>query len=470
MPTVEINISGGSYKHKSLPLSAQRTINFWPQKQQEDSTLSPAILESFHGLKLLGTTTAGADRGMLEHRGVLYRVAGTKLFSVDVNGMHTELGTIAGSERCIMQGFINDVIVVTDGKAYQWDGSTVNLITDVDLETPNSCAFLNNQMIYDGDGARFGVSDVGDATSVDGLAYATAESRPDDLLRVYTFDQLLFLFGETSTEIWWNSGVGQPPFDRLEGGIFDIGLGAIHSVASTEEVIYFLGDDDQVHAMNGSSTQVVSTPAISREISKYGVVSEAHGRTINIDGQWLYIITFENGNKTFVFDQSSGEWFEWSSGVKQGKHVSSSYAFSFRKHIVADTRNGNLYILDPDTYQDNGEVIVRVRDTGVLHSRLFGIAGKDMQMDRFELVVETGVGLLGTGQGSDPVVMMQFSDDGGHTFSTENWGTVGKLGKFLWKVEWFNLGQFTTRVIRIKTSDPVYFSIHSTHADVEFCI
>ncbi len=470
MAIYEINLSNGSYKHKSLPLSAQRTINFWPQTQSDGSARSPAILEGFHGLKLFGTVSGTSDRGMLEHKGALYKVTDTALYSVDLNGSHTSLGTIPGSDRCIMEGIGNSVVLTTEGKAYIYNGTTLSEITDPDLETPNTCAHLNNQIIYDGDGGRFAVSDVGDAATINGLNYATAESDADDLVRVYAFNQLLYLFGEKSIETWFNTGSGNPPFERVEGGIVRVGLGAIHSVANTPDLIFFFGSDGQIYGMSGSTADVISTKAIAREISNFGTVSDAHGRAINIDGQWLYVLTFVNGNRTFIYEVDGGEWFEWSSGVSQGRHYSSSYAFAFRKHLVGDERNGNIYELDPDTYTDNGDAIVRVRDTGVIHGALFGAPGKKIWMNSFELIMETGAGIIGSGQGSDPRVILQYSDDGGRTWSTERWATIGKLGEFEWRVRWFNLGSFMNRIMRIKTSDPVYFSIHSSQADLEMGI
>jgi hypothetical protein len=157
--------------------------------------------------------------------------------------------------------------------------------------------------------------------------------------------------------------------------------------------------------------------------------------------------------------------FEWSSGPDGGRTIANSYAYAFRKHLLGDYSSGNIYELDVDTYTNNGEEIIRVRDTGPLHGGLINAPGKTVEMNRFELIMQTGTGIL-TGQGSDPVVMLSFSDDGGQTFGTEIWGNVGKMNAKQWKVEWFNLGSFESRIIRVKTSDPVYYSIHSAAADI----
>jgi len=468
MATIDVNITGGTYKHKSLPLSAQVTRNWFPQKQDNAAEKSPYILESFPALKLWTATVGNADRGMFEHKGLLYKVTETTLYSIDSNKVVTALGTITGTERCIFFGLGDSVCVVTDGSVYEWDGATLTLATDVDFETPNTGASLNNRAIYDGDDARFGVSNVGDPLAIDGLNYATAESNADNLLRVYVFNQTLYLMGEKTIETWWNSGVGAPPFDRIEDGVMPIGLAAIHSVAQNDKIMYFLADDNQVYAVIGSTAQAVSPHAINRAISEYTTVSDAIGWTMNLQGQDVYVLTFPIEGKTWIYPEG-GQWFEWSSGSVGSRSIANSYVFAYRKHLLGDFASGNIYELDFDSYTNNGETIIRTRDTAPLHGGLFGAAGKRIEMNRFELILETGNGLI-TGQGSDPVIMLSFSDDGGRTFGNEYWGKTGKLGEFQWKVEWFVLGSFTERIIRIKTSDPVYYSIHSAVMDIEIGI
>lgn len=467
MATIGLNITGGSYSHKSLPLSAQRTVNLWPQKQSDPKAKSPYILESFHGKTLFGTVSGGADRGMFEHQGIAYKVTGNTLYTVSSSGLHTSRGAIAGSDRCIFAPIGSSIVIVTAGTAYLWNGTSLSTISDVDLESPNACTHLNNQIIYDGTGGRFGVSDAGDATSVNALNYATAESQADDLIRPYAFNQVLYLMGEKTIEPWWNSGKGNPPFDRIEGGIINTGLGALHSAANDDDFIYFLNDEHEVCSLRGSASAIVtviSTPPMAAEFKAYNTVSDAIGWCIKIDSQWFYILTLPSANKTWAYPVG-GEWFELASGVS-GRDIANSYIYCFRKHLVADYRNGNIYELKPDVYDDNGDTIIRLRDTAPLHGGLFGKPGKSIEMNRFELIMETGVGIL-SGQGSDPVVMLSFSDDGGKTFSTEMWGTIGRLGAFQWKVEWFALGSFVSRVMRIRVSDPVHYSIHGGAADIE---
>ncbi len=465
MPTIPINLTGSTYKSRSRPLSKQVTQNFYPELVDNTAPKSRFVLHSFPGMKLFGTAT-GTDRGMFEHLGIVYRVLTTTLYSVDSSGTHTSLGTIAGTARCIFDGIGSNVVIANgSGTVYVWDGTTLTTVTDVDLETPRSVSHLNNQIIYDGDGGRFATSDVGDATSINGLNYATAESNADDLIRTYVFKQLLYLLGDKTIEPWWNSGVGNPPFDRVEGGIIPIGLLAMYSVANNDNFMYFLGDDNEIYQVVSSNYKKVSTISESREIAGFSTVDDAFGFCFSMEGQNFYILTFPSAGRTFCHSENSGQWFDVSSGVSGGRSRANSHVYAYRRNLIGDSESGNLYEWNMTTYDEAGDTVVRIRDTGPLTGELLGAPGKNIEMDRFELIIETGVGLV-SGQGSDPEIILQVSDDGGRTFSNEMWGKVGKLGAYLWRVEWNSLGSFFERIIRIKTSDPVFYSIHSANADI----
>ena len=72
--------------------------------------------------------------------------------------------------------------------------------------------------------------------------------------------------------------------------------------------------------------------------------------------------------------------------------------------------------------------------------------------------METGIGLA-TGQGSDPQVMLRWSDDGGETWSNEHWRSAGKIGVYKARVLWNRLGSSRDRVYEITMSDPVPWRI-----------
>ena len=467
--TVPFNMTGASYQSRSKPLSSQQTKNWYQQANSQGK--DEFVLMPFPGLKLLGNA-AGADRGLHRMAEVLFQVKGTTLYSIDKLGVHTSKGTIPGISRCIMaDDGINLFIVSSDEtKVYQFDGSTITEVTDPEITGAKSVDFINNQFLYTKD--RFTtVSDVGNGASASGLNIIGAETDPDDLVRDFVFDQTIWRMGVRSSEGWYNSGVGAPPIDRIEGQIFSIGLGAINSIAKNDEAFYWLGDDNAIYRATGGTSQRISTDAISNFIEGLDKFDDAIGGTFTLQGQNFYWITFPSGNKTFAISESLGEngWFELSSGVGVGeqsaKYQGSSIISAYGKNIVADVSNGNIYELDLNTFTNSGDVLHRTRVSNSINGDLLGAKGKRVQMSRLELIMETGVGVI-DGQGDNPRIMIEASYDGGRTFSAGTWARVGRLGEFVLQVEWFSMRSFYDLIIRISTSDPVNYSIYSATIDL----
>ena len=55
--------------------------------------------------------------------------------------------------------------------------------------------------------------------------------------------------------------------------------------------------------------------------------------------------------------------------------------------------------------------------------------------------------------------MLQYSDDGGHTWSEEMWVSAGVEGAYAWRAIWRRLGRTRDRVWRVDMSDPVPWRI-----------
>jgi len=460
----QIPLAGGTYKHTDLSLSAQRTINFWPQRQDNRDAKSPYILESFPGLKAF-SSGSGLNRGMFEHLGTLYKLTGTTLTSVDNMGNRTTIGTIPGDGRAIFDGFLTGIVLTANGVAYWWNGATLTTGTDGDFETPDSVTVINNQAVYDGDNGRFCISDVGAPLTINALNYGSAEYQADSLQRVYAFLTTIYMMGVNSIEQHWNNPqVENPPVSRIEGGAINYGLGAVHSVANDGREIYFFGTDRQVYSLLGAAAAPLLPKVIAREIQSFTTVSDAVGWCMCLDGQWFYVLKFPTADRTFIYPKG-GQWFELSSGVDGGRYIGDSYAYCFGKHLIAD-ETGNIFELDNATYAENSQVIRRVRTLSPVHGGLFGAPGKEIEISSFKLTGKTGTGIL-TGQGSDPVAMLQYSPDG-ENFSTEIWGYVGQMGVLTEII--FDIGQaYDNWIFRIVSTDPVYSNWHAAAIEVEIC-
>lgn len=76
-------------------------------------------------------------------------------------------------------------------------------------------------------------------------------------------------------------------------------------------------------------------------------------------------------------------------------------------------------------------------------------------------------GLAGTitTPGYDPQAMLQISNDGGHTWGSELWADIGKMGEYESRVKWRRLGYSRDRVFKLTISDPVKVVLIAGHIE-----
>jgi len=129
------------------------------------------------------------------------------------------------------------------------------------------------------------------------------------------------------------------------------------------------------------------------------------------------------------------------------------------KIVVGDYENGKIYAFDLNTYADDGQIQKWLRSWRALptgQNNLRRTAQHSLQID-----LESGVG-LNLGQGSDPEVMLRWSDDGGHTWSNYHTAPIGKIGEHYKRVFFRRLGmtlKLRDRVYELSMTDPVKTAI-----------
>lgn len=496
MKEVPINILGEWNTSRSRQYSPQVTLNLYPEVTTAARTngalmcwpgMKGAAYSPYGSGAYSGYFPVGQNRGLHVFKNELYEVRDQGLYKItDTAGVlgyagatsygnPTRIGEVFGTGRCVFADDGVIMVIVADGRVYEYDGTTFAEIVDPNLDQPNAVAFINNQWIYDGLDGGFIVSDVGDPASLDPLNYATAEALGDDLIRPYAFNQLLYLFGEKSIEVWYNSGVGNPPFDRVEGGIIAKGIAGIYCICNTDQFLYFLGDDRNVYQLISSQIRPVNTAPIAHAIENYGTVSDAFMFNLKLEGQDFIVLSFPTENVTWCYSETTNFWFQITSGSQGGRHLANSYAFCYGKHLIGitevpmtsstDFTKLSICELDINTYTDvaneyyitNGTQI-KERVIAPINGDLIGAPGNRVMMNKLHLIMQTGVGIE-TGQGSAPVVMLSLSTDGGETWTSEYQVGVGAGGNYQRKVEWWNLASFYDGTIKIRFSDPVFVSI-----------
>lgn len=466
---------GPTYTMQSVNVDCQRCVNMFPEmddmgtgKEGEVMSLAPTP-----GLKLVLTLPNSPVRGLWRaSNNALFAVGGNKFYSVSSSFVATELGTLntTTGSVCIADNGLQ--VVVVDGVAgYTWDlGSSVfATIIDPNFYPADQVCFMDGYFIFNKKGTeQFFLSDL-NAVTFSGLNIGTAEGSPDNIIGIIVSNENLYLFGDQSIEVFYDSG-NVFPFDRIQGAVVDIGLVATFSIAQFGSSVFWLGGDENgsgiVYKMQGYQPQRISTPAIEAVIRGLNTTTLANARAwvYQQGGHQFYCLNLPGASSTWVYDGITNLWHErtflnlWS----DERHRADCHAAVYGLNVVGDYQNGNLYSLDMGVDTDNGTSIARIRAAPHISQGLDRIFHSSFQLD-----METGVGTSGLGQGVAPQAMLQWSDDGGHSWSNEHWAAIGPIGARATRVIWRRLGSTRDRVYRVRITDPVKITLIGAEIQLE---
>lgn len=466
---MQIPFATMSYKHASLPLSAQRVVNMYAEAQPKGAKAMMPIL-GCPGIDTRATLGSGPIRGGHVMDGTLYVVSGGTLYQKDADNTTTTLGgVISGTGPVSMDDNGTELVIVNGTNGYIWSAAAgFRLISDADFLPADTVTFMDGFFLFNASGTgKFFRSELLDGTSYDGTAFTTAESQSDDLLAVRNHKQVLYALGKSSIELYSNVGAANFPFQRIPGATVQRGIAGSFAVTDEDESLFILGDDRIAYRLNGRNLQRISNHAIEREWQNYTSVSDVIVFSYTWNGHKFIVYTFPEVAATWEFDISTGLPHEREShdrlGNSLGRWRANIALSAYERVYIGDVFSGKLGTLSNTTYTEFGDDTKALAISPPLHDP----NGKRLFMPWFELDIETGVGLT-SGQGSDPQAMMSISDNGGRSFdSPEVWSSIGKIGEYdgtAYQLRWDRLGNFFNRCIKIEISDPVRRSIYGARA------
>jgi hypothetical protein len=319
----------------------------------------------------------------------------------------------------------------------------------------NTVTFLDGYFIVNAPNTRqFYLSQLYDGFTWNALSFASKEAYTDTLEAVAVDNSCLVLLGFISQEYWQNIGAFPFPLLRIPGSPTDMGVAARWSVARCNGELIYLGRARRgglsVVTIRNYRPVTVSTPDLDFLFNEYVNPGDAIAFSYRQNGHEFYQINFQQQGVTWLYDATSEVWSTLLSGATTRHYANFGCQFDFHV-IVSDYRNGNLYILDPAAYTDNGDLIARELITPHFFANT---SFNNLHIYRLRLDMEQGGG-LNDGQGQTPQVMLQVSRDGGYTWGDEMWATCGSQGNFLSRAEWRRLGVSRNYVFKFRITDPI---------------
>ena len=465
---------GPSYVYRSVNFDAQRVINMYPAASETGTSKGKYILNPTPGRSLFTTLPAQAIRGMWATTDRAFVVAYNILYEIFSDGTYVDRGhllTFSGSVSMIDNGI--QLIIVDGTPTGGWifkfsDNSYAQIDTGgvgVGFLGATTVAFLDGYFICNepNTGVYFW-SAINDGTTWDALDFANAEGSPDNLVAVVSVHRQTWLIGAHTIEVIYDAGNAPPvsPFERIQGVFIEYGTQSPFSVAQTANTVFWIGADSEgqnvVWMADGYQPTRISTQAIEYYLSQYDTTT-ATSYTYQEDGHYFYVLNVDGAPTSIVYDITQKQWHERgrynSAAGEYERDRANFHMFIFGQHLVSDYQTGDIYNQSLSYYDDNSNLIRRQRTLPYFTDDL-----EYLYFQWFQVDMQTGVGLATDSNPNniDPVMNLRWSDDGGHTYSTEISCSVGKIGEYRARARWNRLGRSRARIweVSIMANVPVY--------------
>lgn len=461
---------GRAYKSLSGQITTDRAVNLYTEQVQSGTGKAHFCLLSAPGTRAFATLAGGPIRALassIQGPGLneyIVAVVGASIYKIDGLATATMLGgavafsggAVASPAQLIPYA-PNKLFLLSEGQGYVID---VALNTAVPVVLPvsfaNSVTTLDTYMIIsDVDSRNFYISAVGDPTSWNPLDVASKEGNPDFLQGVFAANELLFLYGLETTEIWDDSGAANFPFQRYPGGgVLEIGTTHIISVCKVGDAVMWVGRDARgtnvVYMARGLQYQRVSDHAVEAAINIGNLdgFDAGFAHSYQENGHFFYVLNSSNGiaKTTWVYDMTTNMWHErarWTgteyTAQNWQNHTMAFYSSGPKGHYVGGTgvgtdTQGIIYYQAMNLFDFDGQVkrVMRVAPH---------LTGEQRRV-RYDNVI------LDLDKTSNPVLNLRSSNDGGANYGVVHTITApDRESRAIWR----NLGSARDKVIEISS-------------------
>lgn len=418
--------------------SGERLLNMYLQRDPQ-AGVGRAIIAPSPGLTPWVTLGPRPVRAMRKVGSTLYAVCGGALWSISSAGVVTGLGAVPDDRQTTIADDGVTVAVAAGGAYRVWDGASMSSPTPGPLGPVGTVASINRRVVLSSlDDGRLAYSAVGDAKTIDALSFFTAEGRPDKMVRVFAQGSDLWLFGESSIEVWSDVGAADLPFARIAGAVLERGCADAMSVTADDNSLYWVGDDNIVYRANGYQPAVISTTRFSP--------SAGVGVAYTWRGAKHYVLRQESGAAP-VYDAATQIWHERASGIDAGAW-SGMCSATFAGSIRIGGADGVIYTIGGSL--DGAQPILR---EGVS----FPVAESRARFTVSETQLHFRTGANDIGRAAQ--VMMQCSRDG-RIWGRERWRALGSVGQYDRLVRWKAWGNARSHHFRWRITDPIDVALY----------
>lgn len=491
METKFIPVVGGTYRYFDRGVSGQLTQNIYVEEIEGEGGKVGRILRPVPGYRMvLQPTVNGYNKVRAlffsstgpDGVGRIWMIAGKNVLRVNSDMSYVVVGEVYdSSNNCKIIDNGVDAFIVDSQQAYKASltASDAEILMSLSLVTlpiddttgnqikPSNCVSIKQRFVIDSGSGYFWYSNA-KSTVFEQLNFYEAESKGDPVNGLGIVQNRIYVLGPRTFEVWSSDGTNDDPFSPIQGTASQIGCMAPQSIAVLSDRIFWIGASDAgrytVFVGTGlGDPKRISDNAIEEWIRSLSQPEAAEGWCYMERGHLFYVLNFSSDNITLVYDSSTDSWHtRLNQDTNTGRDIvyqPNCAATAFNgKLFVGGSRRGVLYEMSEDYHDFDGSPRIWKWVTPVFWADLDPMICREFVCDM----------TLGSTDVTDPEsvdyspsVMARFSRDGGFSFGTEVWRTIGRLGeRMVNPPKWLNpSGLGRSMVAMLSGSFSVPFSI-----------
>ena len=455
-------LSGGAYETRGLMASAGRCENLFFEANPKSAAF-PGTHYPASGLSVFADYTGvftGNVRGIYSaSNGALYVAIGTSLIRQTGPGQSYvligDIGPLGGNLPVSMVDNGTTLMVVNGEPNVGW---TVDLFSDAfaAIDTTDGAFtgahkvdfidtyFVLNKMftqafyISGSNAATFDKIDAGEKIGYNDL-----------LVTLVALHDNIWLLGASTTEVWFNSGAADFPFQRMPNSIIQYGCIGPWAAVVADNAVFWLAQDRHGRAIamrgQGYEAKRISNFGVENEWGKYDSFVATMLMSYQQAGHEIVLFQFFGEDATWAYDTTTGEWHRRTTGPDRVAWP--PYCIAHWGNFFDQAPTNRNLVIAGDHYAPRLLEISRsvTTDLGLPIERIR--SWPHVVNDQKRTAHTQFVAAVQPGQLSPDEVTLRWSDDGGQTWGQPLVQTVN--GATNGQYSWRRLGMARDRVYEI---------------------
>jgi len=425
-----------------------------------------------------GQITDVGARGGISVNGRHFVVVGKGFYEIFVTGLAIKRGVVAEDSNPATVSYNGPngggLLITSGGNGYHYALAT-NVLTTVLNGEATMGGMLNARFLaFSTVTGKVRMSALNDGTTWDPTLYFQRSQAPDPWQSMLVNPPEIWLIGEQTGEVWYDSGAFPQPFAPIPGAFFRHGTPAGFSTVVAGDYVLWLSKTQHgtpgIVAARGYSPELISNYAIANAITSYkrtATLSDCEVVVSDEAGHLFACFSFPQARETWCVDLQTFMWHQrnhWDPNQNRWDiWPPRVHLYAFDKHLVGDRATGTIAELDTQFGTEaDGSAIRRLR----VGPPLYAQRGKRLDISRFEVMAETGLGIpIGQGEDRFPKVMLRTSQNG-KTWSPERLASAGKVGDYHRQIVFTQCGSSETLWFpEVSVSDPIPWRIAGADID-----